>query len=144
MFSAGSNSAFWLIDAKDGSSRVAWQPESAGTQKRTGGPSGPPARTFGEIMIRGSLAGAPRVRAGAGSPRRSGIALRGRAAMPTQRELLLVLHNLAVELVDERVDRSVHVELHRLDVDVLASRMQIASTLCRSFATDITTWTSIT
>ena len=35
--------------------------------------------------------------------------------VPMQRELFLVLHHLAVELVDQRVDRRVHVGLDRLD-----------------------------
>jgi hypothetical protein len=41
MFSAGSNSAIWLIEAKDGSWRAGWQPDFRGLKSE---PADLPAR----------------------------------------------------------------------------------------------------
>src|SRR5437016_5512530 len=53
------------------------------------------------------------------------VALGPGAVMPAQREFLLVLDDLPVELVGERVDRGVHVRVDGLDMDVLAARMEV-------------------
>jgi hypothetical protein len=55
---------------------------------------------------------------------RSAIAL-ARAIVAVRLPLLLVLQHLAVELVRQHVDRGIHVGLDRLDVDVLAARVQV-------------------
>ena len=87
--------------------------------------SEPPPGTRGEAPLTRY-----RVRCASGTGSRSGGIISGsgsmlycRPAMPVQLAFFFMLQHLPVELIDQHIDRCVHIGFDRLDVNVLTTGM---------------------